>query len=88
MSSVTMPPLGTSRDARAGCKCIDITKSDAFFLDEEVAGVYCGSDGILVISDRGGKITTFNGAKSGSVIPCAAVKVMAATTVTGLVGMV
>lgn len=66
---------------------VAITKSDTDTFAQPVT-VYVGGDGDVAITPaNGGSTVTFVGMKAGSVVPCRAIAVLAATTATNLVAV-
>lgn len=62
-----------------------VTPSDTTIVN--AVALYVGTGGDVTIGTRNGKTVTFANVPDGSILPVFAVKVMAATTATGIVGL-
>lgn len=63
-----------------------VTKSDATVIRAEA--LYVGTGGTVVVTTRKGNEATFTNVPSGSVLPIACTQVKAATTASGIVGLI
>jgi hypothetical protein len=89
MANITPPRFLSTDNAAPGVYCFAITPSDTVNYTQGVArAIYVGSGGDVVIVNSDGTTCTWVGVPTGSIIPCASIRVNAASTgASSLVGI-